>query len=357
MFIRLLLSSIFLFFSIFFSGCQKKEELNATKEGIPVTMQKPTRGDVVETERSMGTIDAKSAPVINAEVNGQVVKVLCEVGDSVKAGQILATIDGSQYQNSKDASSAQVSSLRSQLENQKKTVARYEELLKQNFISEAKLDDLKTQQKSLEEQLSSAKAQLGESDRLVSKSVVRSPINGFVYSRSVSVGDFATVGKPLFAVVNAANLTIKAPFPQSVAGVVKKGQKALLFVNENQKLEGTISDIKPFVLSTGRSFDAVIEVKNPGNWLAGASVSVEVATNERKNAILLPESAVVLRPVGTVVYLMEGDTAKQKKVVVGQKQNGSIEIKEGLGGNESVIVEGAGLLSDGAKVSLSKVAK
>jgi len=342
---------------VIFLGCQKKSEENTQIVGTPISTAKVTRLDTAYIEKSVGTIDTKNSPTINAEVNGQITKVLCEVGDKVSAGQILATIDASQYQNTKDMGISQVKLYESQLVNQKKTVARYEELLTQKFISEAKLDDLKTQQKNYEEQLSSAKAALRENERNIAKSVIKSPINGVVYARNISVGDFASIGKPLFSIVNSSLLVIKAPFPQGVGEKIKKGQIAYLYVGEQgRKLEGRLTQIRPYVSANGSSFEAIITIKNPDDWLVGSSINVEVVTNEHKNAMNVPENAVVLRPAGTVVYTVNGNSVKQKIVTIGNKQNGKIEITSGLIGNETVATDGAGLLTDGAKI-IVKVAK
>ncbi len=340
--------------ALFLSGCQKKEQISSDTNGTPITTIKATKSTVQYLEKSVGSIDAKSAPMINGEVNGQITKVLCEVGDRVSAGQVLATIDASQYQNTSDMNSANVKNLESQLANQKKTVARYEELLKQNFISEAKLDELRTAQRSYEEQLAGAKAGYKESQRANGKSVVRSPIDGVVYARNVSVGDFASVGKPLFGVVNSQNLVIKAPFPESIGNKIKKGQKVYLYTSdESHKVDGVVSDIRPFVSANGRSFEAIISLKNENNWLVGGSINVEVVSDEHKDSFVVPENAVVLRPAGDVVYVVSGDSVKQKKVKAGQKQNGNIEIIEGIDGSENIANDGAGLLTDGAKINIT----
>lgn len=335
-------------------GCQKRTEEPVKVSGTPITVSKVTSEDVLYVEKSLGTIDSKSAPMVNSEVNGQIVMVGCEVGDRVSIGDVLAVIDSSQYKNSNDSLQAQVRMYEAQLDNQKKTTSRYEELLKQNFVSEAKLDELKTVQKGYAEQLSSAKAALKESARNLEKSVIKSPISGVIYARQVSTGDFASVGKPMFGIVNSELLTIRAPFPEGVGGRIKKGQKVRLTTTDsNSTVIGAISDIKPFVTSSSRSFDAIIGVKNPGNWFAGGSIGVEVITDEHKNSMVVPESAVVLRPAGNVVYVVNNESVKQKKVTVGEKHNGKIEIINGIDSSEIVAVDGAGLLTDGAKVVIN----
>lgn len=345
--------AIFLTSVLLISGCQKRQDVIVDSNGTAITLTTPTRVDVASIEKSIGQIDAKNAPIINSEVNGQIIQVLCEVGDRVKKGQTLAIIDASQYSNAADSSSANVKLLESQVENQRKTVARYEELIKQNFISEAKLDELKTALKGYEEQLKAAKAGLKESSRTSGKTIIKAPVDGFVYARNISVGDFATVGKALFGVANLKNVVIKAPFPETIAGKIRKGQKAKLYTHDkNSSVDGIISDIRPFVSASGRSFEAIISMQNPGEWIIGASISVDVITDEHKGALVVPENAVVLRPAGSVVYVINANSVKQKVVQTGQRQDGFIEIISGLSDGEKIANDGAGLLSDGAKVNI-----
>ena len=119
-----------------------------------------------------------------------------------------------------------------------------------------------------------------------------------------------------------------------------------------------INELKPQIQAENRAIDVIADVKDEADWQPGASVVGRVILGGRGKAIMVPEQSLVLRPAGEVVYVIVNDTAKQKIVKSGLAQNGGIEILEGLTGNETIAVDGAAFLTDGAKVSiLSPTAK
>jgi RND family efflux transporter MFP subunit len=103
-----------------------------------------------------------------------------------------------------------------------------------------------------------------------------------------------------------------------------------------------------------RSFDVFVIFDNPGAWKPGATVNGTVVLGEHANAVVIPEESVVLRPAGQVVYVVQGDKVEQRMVEVGVQQGGMVEILGGLLLGETVVVDGAGFLTDQALVNVSK---
>jgi hypothetical protein len=97
---------------------------------------------------------------------------------------------------------------------------------------------------------------------------------------------------------------------------------------------------------------AVVEVKNPGGWKAGASVSGSVTIREIADAVVVPNACVVKRPSGDVVYVIQNGQALQRVVKTGVKKQGMTQIAEGLSIGETVALDGAPYLTDKAAVSV-----
>jgi len=117
------------------------------------------------------------------------------------------------------------------------------------------------------------------------------------------------------------------------------------------KLTGKIDEIRPMA-GSNRSFDAFATFDNPAAWKPGATVNGMVVLGEHRNAIVVAEQSVVLRPAGQVVYVVQGGKAVQRAVQVGAKQNGMVEILNGLNDGESVVVDGASFLTDQAAITV-----
>ena len=95
-----------------------------------------------------------------------------------------------------------------------------------------------------------------------------------------------------------------------------------------------------------------MDINNPGSWRPGASVNGTVIIAEHPGAVTVPEQSVVRRPAGEVVYVIEQGRARQRVVRTGQRKEGRIEILEGVTVGDILAVDGAGFLTDGARVQV-----
>jgi len=146
---------------------------------------------------------------------------------------------------------------------------------------------------------------------------------------------------------------IRLPFPIHVARQLRKGQRIVLTnFGEDVSIAGLISEIRPALDTTTQSREVIARVRQPGNWLPKGSVRGEVVLSVHENAIVIPETALVLRPQGTVVYVVQGDTVKERVVKTGLERKGEVEILTGLQSGEFVANDGAALLTDGSKIKI-----
>lgn len=334
-------------------ACSKKPE--EKKSGPPpanITAQAAQTRDVLLSERAVGDADSGANPKVAAEVAGRIVKVNVEIGDPVKAGQVIAELDGRDYQLARQAARAEVARLEALLAQQARQSERYRELVKKNFISPLVMDQTESQEIATREQLAAARALLERADFNLARTRIVAPVSGRVDQRMVSAGDWIELGKPLFQIAVSDKLRIRLPFPEGAASRIRAGQTVLLSTPTapGESVRGRIEQLRPVVSGGSRAIEAIVEVKNPGNWRPGASVNGEVVLETHAAAVTVPEQSVVLRPAGTVVYVLEGDAVAQRRVKTGIKRDGQVEIVEGLAAGESVAVDGAGFLTDKAKV-------
>lgn len=336
------------------AGCGKKAQEPAAKTAdatnITVTAAGQRRVEVLE--RSVGSVDTETAPLVAAEVPGRVVRLLADAGDAVRAGQLLAVLDTRDLDNAWRGARAESRRVHALLANQRKLTARYRQLFAQHFISATALDDATSQQTALEQQVKGARAAQAQAARNLAKARIRAPVAGRIQQRLVSKGDYLSPGKPLFQIATTRELRVMLPFPEGVADRIRPGLTVRLTTPSapTQAVEGRVSEIKPMIGTASRAFDAVVTVANPGDWKPGASVNGAVVVAEHPRAVVVPEPSVVLRPAGKVVYVVANGVARQRPVETGEKQGGMVEILSGLAGGETVAVDGAGFLTDGAKV-------
>jgi len=152
--------------------------------------------------------------------------------------------------------------------------------------------------------------------------------------------------------VRRGTVTIRLPFPLDIVRRLKIGQPVnLTNFEDGKKAVGVVREIRPALSTMTQTVEVIVDVRDPGGWRPAGSVRGEVTLDIHRNASVVPEQAVVLRPAGAVVYVPAGDLVKERAVQTGQLRDGEIEILAGLKAGETVVVDGAGLLSDGARIT------
>ncbi len=342
------------------SGCGNNSEANgAVDESISatlITLAEPTVGPVEVIESSVGQITSKTSPRIAAEAMGRVIRIYVDAGQTVERGQKLAQLDTKDLELQRDAADANVKRLEAIVNNLDRLVTRNRKLVEQNFISEAMLDEAEAQLAAQSAALNSAQSQLAQVNEQIKKTAIRSPVNGIVENRKISVGDFVAMGQGVFEISTDELLQARLNFPETLSTSLKTGQIVRLTTDTSpgQVAEGTISEILPNINIGNRALQVIAEFNNPGNWRPGASVQGEVVIDAREEALLVPLRSVVLRPAGRVVYVIENGLAKQKVVQTGVRVGDKIEILSGLDKNTEVALDGAGFLSHEAQVRIQE---
>ncbi len=341
------------------AGCgEDKSEAKgpAARPPTPVTVTKAEIRVIELTEESVGSVDNVFDPRVGAEIAGRVTRVLAEVGKPVRRGELLAEIDPVDLEIQARADAAEVSRLETLVANQERILANQQKLVEKNFISQNALDDSIAARNALREQLTAARAKLEANRNAQRKTRVIAPIDAEIEQRMVSPGDYVKVGDVMFRLVGKERLRARLPFPESTAPRLRLGQRVLISspLMPDRVVEAKIDDIRPTVTATSRALDVIVGFDSAGTFRGGGTVNAQVIVGRKDDAIVVPEHAVVLRPAGTVVYLFEDGKAVQRIVKTGIRKGGHIEITQGLSGGETVVVDGAGFLTNNAVVAIAR---
>jgi len=157
----------------------------------------------------------------------------------------------------------------------------------------------------------------------------------------------------MFKLVTNKQLIISIAIPETQSQTIRAGLPVRMHLpNSNQIIAAVIDDVTPMIGSASNAFQARVKIPNPGHWRAGGSVIAELITATHKQAVVVPEECVVLRPAGEVVYLIKADTVEMRRVHTGVRRNGYIEITDGLQAGLTLAATGASFLSDGANIQI-----
>lgn len=347
--------------AIALTACGKPSEAPDKPSGPPPTLITVTTAETRNLEileRAIGSLEGLIDPTVGAEVAARVNQVMAHAGQSVKKGELIAVLDGREFDLQRRQAEAEIKRIEALLANQGRLVDRNQRLVQKNFISQNALDDVSTQQAALQEELEAARTRLAAVDLSASKTRIYSPLDGRVEKQVVSVGDFVKVGDPLFQIIGTQRLRAHLPFPEGVAARLSPGQTVRLSTPTapDDVFSTTIREIKPLIGSTNRAADVIADVVDKAGWYPGASVNAEVVVGQRPQAVVVPEQAVVLRPAGEVVYEIKDRIASQRVVKAGLREQGMVEILQGLSAGQTVAVDGAAFLTDKAAVNIQQPA-
>lgn len=341
------------------AGCGGKDqgESAAFVRKTPVTVAQAARQRVDAIETTVGRLEATASPALAAETSGRVVRLNVDGGSIVKKGQVLAELDGEPQRLAVASARASVERLEALLANQQRTVRRYQEL-RAKAVSESMLEEAVAQQAARQAELNDARARLAEAEYRLDRTRIRSPADAIVERRLISVGDFVAPGTPVVTIVGQERLRVVLPFPERLSGQLTPGLAVTLEqpTRPGERLTGTIAEVRPMVGTNNRAVEALVAIPAGPDWPPGGSVTARVVLASREG-VVVPSGCVVRRPAGDVVYVLQGEKVAERKVTVGIRTSDSAEVLDGVAVGETVVVSGAGFLTDGALVAVREPGK
>jgi len=335
------------------AGCGRDEDDRPSERRTAVTATQAEMREVERREISVGRLKANAAPAVAAETAGRLSSIHRDAGDTVAADELLAELAGQPQRIAVAAASAEVRRLEAMLDNERRRVQRLVSLAERQSVAQDQLDEARTAVEGFEAQLDAARSRLDDAEYNLERTRITSPVAGQVQRRHVSVGDFVSVGEVIYELVAPEALRAILPLPEHLQDRVEIGQTVRLSVpsRPDDVVEARISEVRPMVGERSRAIELIVDLDNPGNWRPGGSVTGHVIL-ERHEGIVVPPASLVRRPAGTVVYVVDGDQAYERVVSTGLRGPDWVEIVEGLEGWETVVVDGAGFLSDGARIEV-----
>lgn len=288
---------------------------------------------------ALGTVRAREAVVITAKVSETVQQVHFRSGQQVARGAPLVTLSGQQQY-------AALASAEAALKEAEQLYARQASLAAQQLIARASLDGQRATRDAARAQVSQIRANLA--DRLI-----RAPFSGVLGIRQVSPGALVTPGTPIATLDDIARVHVDFPVPEAQIGRIAPGQRVVGAVAAwpDMRFDGAVSTVDARIDQASRAATVRADFANPdGRLRPGMLVNVDLGQAQRQ-ALVVPEIAVTQVGRDSFVFRLKDDASvEQVAVKVGARDEGKVEIVEGLKPGERIVVEGVGKLRPGMKV-------
>jgi len=357
----LVTASVFIL-SVSLSACKgEQQKKESSGEVVPVTVGRVQQVQERETISVSGTISTQNSPAnVSFLVSGKVMSVGPREGEYVKKGQVLASIDPTDYQLPLAGARAQADQARVGYERAEDEFKRMKMLYDSKSLAPNDFQKYKAAYDSARQQYEQAIASEKLFRKRLTDGTLCAPISGYIAKRSIEPGDTAAPGRVAFEIVQMDPVEVNVGVPETDVRLVKLGQKAAITVPAlpGKSFEGTVRVINVSADPNTRTYMTRISVANREHELrVGMVAEATIRGDKMVSMATLPGDAVVRDPQGaTQVYVYYPDQKRvyTKRVEIGAAVNKDVEIKSGLSGNELIVLAGQTKLRNGLTVAATE---
>jgi membrane fusion protein (multidrug efflux system) len=311
----------------------------AGARAVSVEVAAARRQRVEDAITGTGQIEALQSIELRPEVEGRIVEILFREGSRVEAGENLFRVDDAELK-------AQVARAQAESDLAEQALVRQRQLMQSQSSTTSEMERAEATARS-------AKASLDLLKLRLERTVVRAPFAGVTGARTVSLGDFVNSQSRLVTLqtVNPQHATLDVP--ERYAEQLRTGLRVTFAVAalRGRTFTGVVDFVDPVVRLPGRTIRIKALVQNPrGELQAGMFAEGHLIAAVRENAVLVPEEAILPMQGSSSVWVIKDDKATSRRVELGVRIPGSVEILSGVEAGEQVVVGGQERLSEGAAV-------
>ncbi len=310
---------------------------------VPVAVAPAELGSIASYYKATATLEAEKEAQVLARVAGVIASLSAEEGDQLGEGAPLLRVENGEYRLRADQAAAATANLRARF-------ARLTAMRDEGLTTDEEFEAARSE-------LARAEADEGLARLDLSYTDVVAPFGGRVTRRWVGVGQNVSVGTPLFTLADFNPLLAKVHVPSREFNKLRRDQDVELVLDSGrQRVRGRIKLISPVIDPASGTIKVTLEIPSyPEGTRPGDFAQVQIVTELREGAVLVPRSAVLTDKGETVVYVAAGDggaSAERRVVEVGFTDDERAQIVAGLAAAERVVVKGQRSLKHGSKLKI-----
>lgn len=360
----------------------EEKVVGTPKQNLPaIVVTQATKRTLVDRVVATGTVKAVDEVYIQPQVDGLSIRTLnADVGDRVKADSTLATLNEdalvlqkSQMQATQAKAEATLAQLQAQLletqanaEQAEQQRARAENMVSKGTTSTSQLEQANALAAVTRARVASAKqaivvaegdlkvvaAQIADIDLKLSRTGVKTPVDGVVAARNARIGAIATGNtEPLFTIIRDGDIELVTDVSETDITRIEPGQKAVITLSgSREKLSGSVRLVSPTVDPVTRLGAVHISIDDDAKARAGMYGSAEIIVRSTE-ALALPLSAVNSDESGASARRVEGDVVKFVAVKTGIQDGAYVEIVDGLKAGDEVVAKAGAYVRDGDRIT------
>lgn len=312
-------------------------------------------GELVRTVSLPTSLRGNNDASIYARSNGYVSAWHKSIGDSVKKGELLATIDAPEQEQELAQLKAAQQQTSARADLARMTVARWESLRLRDGVSQQELEEKRSELIQAQADLAAANANVKRVEQLEGFRRIVAPFAGVITRRNVEVGDLVSAGsKELFALTQIDPLRLSIWVPQVYASDVKIGAHVSVDLNEFQDspLNATIERVAGGIDPQTRARQVDLILANPeAKLLPGAYAEVQIKLSSGVKTLIAPASVLMVSDDGFRVALVTKDNEIEfRPIKIGRDLGREVEVLAGITSDDTLVVSPSDLLVEGETV-------
>jgi RND family efflux transporter MFP subunit len=321
----------------------KIDFINEGSEAVPVKVIQVAKAPLKMDFSANGNFVPVQDLKLLSENSGRITSLKVKEGESVKEGQLLATLDDKYL-------AIDLQTARDSYQKLKTDKTRYESSYQTGGVTKAQLDELDLQ-------LRNASSRLSQAEKRLSDAFVKAPISGVINKRSIEIGSYVSPGTALFEIVDVSSLKLNVSVNEQQVLLLQPGSKVKIKVPAfpDKNFSGTIVFV---AAKSDNTLNYPVEIKvdniEQNKIKAGMYATALFDFEDQRPVISIPRKAFVGSVNSKQVYVLEGTTARLRSVMPGVILGETVEIMEGLSEGETVVVSGQINLVDQTPVEIQK---
>lgn len=306
--------------------------------------------DIAPITMVPGTVVSRNDARLSAEVTGRLTSV-ADVGTAVSKGGVLAEIEDTRLKLQGTELQAQITRAEARLRFLESEEQRFTQLAESNLAAATQLDQTRSDRDVARGDLAIARARLEQNADQLARTRILAPYAGIVVARLMMPGERVEEGSKVVRLVDQQNLEIIARAPLEYFGFVAPGQLLELRTTSQTAL-GSVRTVVAVGDESTHQFELRLDIKG-SLFPVGQTIRVSIPTSDSREVLTVPRDALVLRPGGQSVFVVDGENqAQQVWVTVGVGQGDHVEILGTVSPGDRVVVRGNERLQSGQAVSV-----
>jgi RND family efflux transporter MFP subunit len=327
---------------------------------FPVQAEPVAAKTVEYAVNAVGSIEAFETVQVTARVQGVVERVRFAEGERVGTGKVLVEIEPRRFKLAVDAARAGLEKAKANRLGAENGLNRREQAVAATpgIIPGDEIAQFRTRVRTSEAETSEMEAAVAQAELNLRDAYVRTPIGGIIETRKVQTGQYVQPGTVLATLVRRDPMLLRFQVPAAEAAALRPGMTARFQLRDEPRThDSRITHVSQAADSTSRMVAITAEIDGPdrNDLRPGAFAEVVIPVGTKREAPVIPQTAVRPTERGFVAYVVEGAVAKERILTLGLRTaDGLVEVKSGLRPGEKVVVRGAEALREGAAVEVEK---